>query len=180
MIITCPDRMAQAIDEAIRQDDAMTERAARIEDVAERVRALREARASRSLLLALSSRLRIEAAMNADDARPDIMKTLGKTADTIVSADFARLSFFFQEIWRDPLPPMRKDATYWHITDTASGWEKWTSDYAEMARYRDIDHYKVVENTLDCASGCLCGGIIYHAAYEDGKPSDHGAWSTHT
>lgn len=100
MIITCPDRMAQAIDEAIRQDDEMTERAARIEDVAERVRALREARASRSLLLALSSRLRIEAAMNADDARPDIMKTLGKTADTIVSADFAWLSFFFQEIER--------------------------------------------------------------------------------
>lgn len=180
MIITCPEEMAKAITEAIRQDEALTERAARIEDVAERVRALREIRACRSLLQALASRLRTEAIMNSGEMKPDVMKTLGKTADTVVSDDFAPLSFFFQEIWRDSLLPIRRETAYWHVTDTASGWEKWTTDYAEMMRYRDIDHYKVEEDTLNCAAGCMCGGIIYHAAYEDGKPADHGSWSTHT
>ena len=120
--------------------------------------------------------------------------------DTFVFHDLAPHSFFFREEWIDPYTRQRVEIfdRCWYVFRDgttqvqANGMD--ASALEEAARdperkvertYREDDmkaaalnHVPFVE-TMRRRMG-MCGGIIYHADWEDGQRTDYGSWSTHT
>ena len=122
--------------------------------------------------------------------------------DTFVFADWARHSFFFREEWLDPVTRQRVELydDCWYVFRRLSPAEADAIPEDELPQRvgNDVErsftepYARAVQNKVMACGGTgyircvkqrrtgMCGGIIYHADYVDGKQAGFGSWSTHT
>ena len=140
------------------------------------------------------------------DGRESVLASLHAATrpvrDTFVFADWAPHSFFFREEWLDPVTRERVELydDCWYVFRKLSPTEADAIPENELPQHVGDDversftepYARAVRNKIKANGGIgyirrvkqlrtgMCGGIIYHADYADGKQAGFGSWSTHT
>lgn len=116
--------------------------------------------------------------------------------ETFIYTDMSPHSFFFREEWIDPVTRQRVEihdrCWYVFLESSQDRVDRLTDAALENAVgekvLRTYDGKWARESAargLACRDAMrrrvgMCGGIIYHADYVDGKQAGFGSWSTHT